>query len=174
VQIIKNLGTVEHQGATIYLQQEAYNAAEQGQQPYYRARGMDEDGNEYTVTWQITDEFRDLLKEWEETRETRLIDEGNACDWDVYTVEGPSLQDRVDAAQNLRHLASILNSYDPGEDTDDEHMGPELGDLIDLASLPTFGGPEPEPQHGLWSWDDEHLLFSDEREGFVLVRRDKM
>jgi hypothetical protein len=81
-----NYGTVQHNGTTIRLTQGAYFAAEQGQDPYYAARGIDAQGNEYRVTWQTTQEWDEHVAAHEADREkgidTGHLDEGNACDWD--------------------------------------------------------------------------------------------
>ena len=60
----------------IILSQEAYYDHNAGTDPHYIALGEDEDGNEYLVRWEISD--LDNYKD--------LEDEGDACDWDEYTI----------------------------------------------------------------------------------------
>lgn len=66
-----NLESVQHDGKTVYLTQDAYLSGGQ-----YEATGVDQDGNVYTVTWTIKDDFDPWTND----------DESNACDWDKYTV----------------------------------------------------------------------------------------
>jgi len=84
--LAKNLGTVEFEGKTLHLYQDAYVNDDNGY-IYYTALAVDlneiameEDArndNEYNVVW-------DLIVTTEEYAE--LEDESSACDWDVYTV----------------------------------------------------------------------------------------
>jgi hypothetical protein len=43
-----------------------------------------------------------------------------------------------------------------------------LEEVVDLTSLPTFGGEEPEDTEGVFSWDKERLLAFDSRWEIVL------
>jgi hypothetical protein len=89
------LGDVQFNGITVHLTQEAYYAAEDNAEPFYRAEGVDDDGDTYTVTWQVKDEF------WHYDENGKIVtdwsdgsgDESRACDWHDYTVtpDDPSL-----------------------------------------------------------------------------------
>ena len=65
-------GTVNHNGKTLTLTQQAYlhcDGSDTGER-YYRASAIDSDGNEYKVRWEIREGFDGE-------------DEGDACDWDT-------------------------------------------------------------------------------------------
>jgi hypothetical protein len=71
-------GHVIHEGITIYLKQDAYLANDSmmlGNAGYF-ASGEDEEGNQYTICWEI--------KQFDEPQDD--TDESEACDWDVFTV----------------------------------------------------------------------------------------
>lgn len=65
---------------------------------------------------------------------------------------------RIAAASNLRELHAALIDADNSLHSDDR---PRLGDVVDMTSLPTFGGKEPASPRGIWSWDAENLLVGD-------------
>jgi hypothetical protein len=65
------LGDVTHNGVTVHLTQQAY-ACDGGR---YRAHGVDDQGNDYQVTWVAYDNASEIENEDE------------MCDWDDYTVE---------------------------------------------------------------------------------------
>ena len=50
------------------------------------------------------------------------------------------------------------------------HGHQNLGDIIRLDSLPTFGGEEPEDTTGIFSWNATHLLMYDN--GWIVVERE--
>lgn len=58
---------------------------------------------------------------------------------------------------NLDDLCDWLN----GDDNDG---------TIDMQSLPTFGGTEPEATDGVWSWDASRLLIETDA-GYEIVER---
>ncbi|WP_019156825.1 hypothetical protein [Robertmurraya massiliosenegalensis] len=62
-------GEVEHEGKVIRLTQNAYLDGTH-ENPYYSANGIDAEGNEYEITW-------DVVENWKE-----LEDESECCDWD--------------------------------------------------------------------------------------------
>lgn len=69
---------VNHDGIKIYLTQDAYlNGCYDD--PHYCAHGLDENENEYTVRWE-------LLYTLKEIEELEIEDEGQVCDWDIFTV----------------------------------------------------------------------------------------
>ena len=92
-------GTVEHEGKTIYLIQQAY-ADGIGEDIHYDASGVDIDGNVYHVRWETTEAWDNAVAEYAAERRdydeahaqgrsteypecpTLLDDESNACDWD--------------------------------------------------------------------------------------------
>ena len=72
--------TIQHDGKTIKLTQEAYADCNVGasalfvnREPIYRAHGVDDFGNEYRITWVITGDVDG-------------DDASNACDWDNPTL----------------------------------------------------------------------------------------
>jgi hypothetical protein len=66
---------IEYKGKTLTLMQDAFLAGGEMDNEHYEAQAKDENGNEYTIFWEITAEnFEDLQ------------DESDACDWDVFTV----------------------------------------------------------------------------------------
>jgi hypothetical protein len=69
-------GDVTHNGITVHLTQQAYaeNCGTDGG-VYYQAKGVDNDGNEYRVTWSTYDNADEIESEDE------------MCDWDDYSVE---------------------------------------------------------------------------------------
>ena len=83
--IKKDYGTVEFEGKTYTLTQDAYaeNYGTDGAVRYYAA-AVDADGNEYLVTWETTEQWDEAQEEYKETSEVNgyIEDESNACDWD--------------------------------------------------------------------------------------------
>jgi hypothetical protein len=64
--------------------------------------------------------------------------------------------------QNLREIADADGTRDWAENAG-----------IDLTSLPTFGGDEPDDTGGVWSWDENRLLVGDGSfEDWEIVSRD--
>lgn len=55
--------------------------------------------------------------------------------------------DAIRDALTLSDLCDTLNDLTPDE-----------ADLIDYASLPTYGGPRPADTAEIYSWDTTHLL----------------
>lgn len=88
----KENGTVEYQGKTIYLTQQAHadNTYRDGRNGdlVYRAHGIDTNGNEYRVEWETTAEWDDHQSrdEYHDHNGADTCgwceDESNACDWD--------------------------------------------------------------------------------------------
>lgn len=68
-------GTVIYNGKTLALMQQAYISGINDDE-HYAASAEDEDGNEYTVRWEIACEDVDSLQ-----------DESDACDWNKYAVK---------------------------------------------------------------------------------------
>lgn len=77
----------------------------------------------------------------------------------------------VAGAESLQDLCALLNDIRPCV----EFAGTlrKIGDVIDLDSLPTFGGETPDDTHDILSWDATHLLVRDEDEQyrFTLILR---
>lgn len=73
---MSDYGTVEYNGKTLTLTQDAYLDHDRHnlQLPVYRAHAVDEDGNDYRVQWHVVDG-------WQE-----MDDESDRCDWDDYQV----------------------------------------------------------------------------------------
>lgn len=61
-------------------------------------------------------------------------------------------------AKNLQELADELNDILYGID---EENGEDPQHIYDSDSLPTFGGEEPKNTLGVYSWDEENLLWYD-------------
>lgn len=57
--------------------------AHQAELLYYKAFAVDDNGNEYTVFWEITDEYKQLLND---DPEYAAGNQDIACDWDDYKV----------------------------------------------------------------------------------------
>src|SRR5690625_367048 len=55
----------------VALTQQAYIEGNTNERPVYKANGIDSEGNEYEVTWEVVDN-------WEE-----IEDEQEMCDWDI-------------------------------------------------------------------------------------------
>lgn len=64
-------GTVKHGNEELVLTQQPYLNGT-GENPVYKAAAQDAAGNQYMVTWQVTD--------------ANCEDESEACDWKDYTV----------------------------------------------------------------------------------------
>lgn len=67
--------SVVWEGKEIRLTQDAYLEYEYRMgihvlSPFYEARGIDKEGNEYLVIWSVVDDYDEIL------------DEGDACDWE--------------------------------------------------------------------------------------------
>lgn len=77
-----------------------------------------------------------------------------------------TLAEAIEDASNLDDLAEALNSL-AGIDPD---LREAVEDEIDMTSLPTFGGPEPDDTLGVWSWDETRLLVGDSQP-FEIVPR---
>lgn len=54
-------------------------------------------------------------------------------------------------ATNLKELITDLRNMTAAE-----------LECVDMTSLPTFGGEEPENMAGVWSWDETSLLIGDD------------
>ena len=67
------------------------------------------------------------------------------------------LQDRILGCKDIFELCDMLNEIAQ------EVLGTEsrLEDVVDITSLPTFGGTEPNDTEGAWSWDEESILCAD-------------
>ena len=80
-----------------------------------------------------------------------------AADLRIY-IEG-HLQQMYDESESLGALRDVLNHYQAYADA---YANPvDLESLIDITSLPTFGGSEPTDTLGVFSWDDARVLIYD-------------
>ena len=71
----------------------------------------------------------------------------------------------IETARNLDELTSRLN-YHNKEGINFKEIG------VDLTSLPTFGGDDPEDTEDIWSWDDTRLMVTgDSVDLFQIVDR---
>lgn len=79
-----------------------------------------------------------------------------------------SINEKIKNAKNLNELCEILNSWE----TDGFYE--KIDEEVDIANLPTFGGDVVDDTCGIWSWDDERLLVSDEMNGcFKIIGHDE-
>lgn len=80
-----NYGTVEFEGKTYTLTQDAYanNYGTDGAVRYYAA-AVGADGNRYMVEWETSEEWDAAQDDYKATGEVSgyIEDEQNACDWD--------------------------------------------------------------------------------------------
>lgn len=65
-----------------------------------------------------------------------------------------TLRTRVKQAQSLSELVKILNEIS----TKIAPMGLKLDEIIDLSSLPTYGGNNPRDTFEIFSWDEGNIL----------------
>ena len=87
----------------------------------------------------------------------KLDPEQTAADLRIY-IEG-HLQQMYDESESLEALRDVLNHYQAYADA---YANPvDLESLIDITSLPTFGGSEPTDTLGVFSWDDARVLIYD-------------
>lgn len=72
-------------------------------------------------------------------------------------------QQRINAARTLDELCSVLNQIET--EIEESRTGAltdtNIGEHVNLAGLPTFGGPEPANTLGIWSWDETRYLGAD-------------
>jgi hypothetical protein len=86
-------GDILFEGVTIHVQEDAFAAGEHGMRPYYAAHGLDNEGNEYLVTWLVKDEFVDMDDNGNWFWITLDDDpdyrpqEDQLCDWNEYSVK---------------------------------------------------------------------------------------
>lgn len=66
-------------------------------------------------------------------------------------------QDRVDECESLDQLVTELNAI--AEDADAEEL--KLDEVVDLASLPTFGGRDVKNTSEIFAWDATRILVAD-------------
>ena len=72
-------------------------------------------------------------------------------------------QDRINATTTLDDLCAALNAIEA--DIAASNTGAltdhSIGEYVDCAGLPTFGGAEPTDTRGIWSWDASRYLYAD-------------
>ena len=102
----------------------------------------------------------------EDDHGVKLDPEQTAADIRIY-IEG-HLQQMRDEAECLGALRDVLNHYQAYATA---YANPiDMESLIDITSLPTFGGSEPANTEGIFSWDPETVLIHDGT--WQLVERD--
>jgi hypothetical protein len=69
-------------------------------------------------------------------------------------------QERINATTNLDELRSTLTSIESeiSIENDSRTFHTNIGEHVDLAGLPTFGGVEPTDTLGIYSWDATRIL----------------
>lgn len=70
----------------------------------------------------------------------------------------PTTDTRIADAKNLRELLFALQQVDSERDAKAAETGNYVAESYDAANLPTFGGETPSNTHGIWSWDENHIL----------------
>ena len=55
-------------------------------------------------------------------------------------------QDQINACTTLNELLTVLQNMEDSRD-------------VDMTSLPTFGGDEPDDTSGVWSWDADRKII---------------
>jgi hypothetical protein len=81
------------------------------------------------------------------------------------------MEDKMDAPPTtLTELwhAMIANTWDGAS----WGGAPMAHGKLDWASMPTFGGDEPEDTGGVWSWDKTHLLVGSCADDLEIIARD--
>jgi hypothetical protein len=75
-----------------------------------------------------------------------------------------TLKTEIANAGNCRGLRDALNRYEQMLAISADDMGeptlPPVAEAVDLTALPTWG-PAPANTAGVYSWDDEGLLYAD-------------
>ncbi len=89
-------------------------------------------------------------------------------------IDVQKLVDAVETASNLDQLYTAILNLDQAPlnsdyDSDEIYSAQKS---IDWASLPTFGGTEPEDTHEILSWDEERLLVQTGSNCYSIVDRD--
>jgi hypothetical protein len=100
-------------------------------------------GDEHGVT---REELREFLTKWVDSQETP--------------------QERVNKATSLRDLCDTLKEIE----VECQALDTRLEDVVDICALPTFGGEDPVDTSGVWSWDEDEVLFADS--GWYCTKRD--
>lgn len=78
-----------------------------------------------------------------------------------------SINEKIQNAKNLNDLCEILNAWEP------HGLYEKIDEEVDLSDLPLFGEYDGEV-YGVWSWDDESQLVSDEMNGcFKIIGHDE-
>jgi hypothetical protein len=85
---MKRLGTVELDGKTLYLIQDAYADNGCDGELIYRSAAIDENGEDYNVVWNAynTDEENECYINSDGNPMGPWDDESNACDWSKYSI----------------------------------------------------------------------------------------
>ena len=79
-------------------------------------------------------------------------------------INSDNAKQTVAEATSLGELCEVFNAYE------DESW--KLTDIVDMSSLPTFGGTEPEQTCGIWSWDETRLMVQDSgMQEFIIIDR---
>ena len=78
-------------------------------------------------------------------------------------------QSRVNNAKNIFELAEILRDIEAEciESRANDGFAPSLENLVDITSLPTFGGDTPKCTEGVYSWSSEHILVGTANDGSI-------
>lgn len=72
------MAKITFEGKTYTLVQPAYVGAD----GRYYAAAVDDNGNEYRITWETTDAWKEAQERLRETGEAGItVDESHACDW---------------------------------------------------------------------------------------------
>jgi hypothetical protein len=64
-------------------------------------------------------------------------------------------------AKTLDELCEALNrACETHDDPDEKQTIEDRIQGVDMADLPTFGGPEPRNTDGIYSWDETRILYA--------------
>lgn len=85
-------------------------------------------------------------------RALRTKSDDGDVDWQAYVSSATSLDDLLDRINECDQALS---------DREANPTGTRVTDVVDMTSLPTFGGQEPADTIGVWSWDESRLLVGE-------------
>ncbi len=66
-----------------------------------------------------------------------------------------TIKQQIENATSLVELCDAINSFEYSHDD-----GRKLDEIVDMSSLPTFGGDDID-RIGAWSWDADNVLVQD-------------
>jgi len=67
----------------------------------------------------------------------------------------------IKCSENLSQLLETLRTIESVLSETDDCDPLRVDELVDVTSLPTYGGEDPENTVGVWSWDETSLLVGE-------------